>query len=91
MERNKRQRGLAKSYGDSLNALDSALKLFVTEPQREDEFTVKDLVDKISKSGETLSFAAVASKMNRLIEEGVYTSRKIKIRDRWVNVYREKR
>jgi len=78
MEHQKRKRNMAKSNGCALSALDAFIQAEAesAKPQQEGEFTLDEYRKKMAILGVTLNESTARRKMNKLIQDGVLTSRK---------------
>lgn len=78
-----RRKGLGKSAGNTLSAIDRVLLEMVEKPMQDDEFTV-DMV--ATKSG--VPRATVAARLRKMVGEGRMTKRKLTLNTTATNVYR---
>lgn len=88
MASNKRRGHLDKPTRNHLTGIEAALQAMYNAPRQEDEFTARELYEKISLIDKAATISSVLSKLNRMKETGSCTSRKTKANGRSTNLYR---
>lgn len=87
MASNERTRGLDKSTGDTLNALDAILAEMPVKTIRPDEFTLEQYVERRIAMGDDRTHSGHRALLDRMCKAGKLKQRKILVNGKECNAY----